>query len=125
MRARGFLRETAQDGRTIVHLPLRGGRYARLDAEDADRLLAAGVALSAAYLTRIERGGPHVALPSNRPDLFPVILLARLVTGATPGQRVRYRDGDRLNLTRNNLKVEDRRGTPAVLRGPSELGEEA
>lgn len=74
---------------------------------------------------RIEQGGSHVALLSHWSDLSQESLVARLVTGVRLGQRVRSRDGDRLNLCRANLKVEDRGRTPAVLRGATTIGEEA
>lgn len=112
--ARTVVREV-RDGREIAHVPMSSGGYCVLDAADADRLAAAGVKLTDAYLTSLERGGPHVALPSKRQWLHPFVLLARLITGAEPHQRVRYLDRDRRNLCRGNLRVEDRRKSPALL----------
>lgn len=114
-KARTIVREELRSGRTVAHVPLRDGGYCQLDADDADRLIAAGVKLNRAYLTRTVSGGLYVAVPSHRPDLFPVVPLARLLTGAQPRQRVRYRDGNRLDLTRANLKVEDRRKVAALV----------
>jgi hypothetical protein len=112
--SRRTIREV-RDGRAVVHVPLAGEGFALLDADDADRLAAAGVKLTGAHLVELDHGSQHVALPSQQPDRFPVVLLARLVTGATPGQRVRYLSGNRLDMTRRNLKVEDRRKVPALV----------
>ncbi|NII11548.1 hypothetical protein [Oleiagrimonas sp. C23AA] len=51
-----------------------------------------------------------------------VTTVARLVVGAEKGQRVRYRDGNRLNLRRENLYVEKGPARMAAHARPPRVG---
>lgn len=107
--SRPALIRLTKQGQPVVYLPLGAEGWALMNEDDADRLLAAGVPLGLAHLAAVDKGSPHVAVPSARPDLLPVVFLARLVAGASKRQRVRYRNGDRTDLRRGNLRTEERR----------------
>jgi hypothetical protein len=110
-----FIVREDREGERLAHVPLPDGSYFTLDGEDADRLLAAGVKLGGAYVARFQSQAEHVAVPSLRPQSIPFLLVARLVTGALASERVKYRDGNRRNLRRSNLKVDKRTKTATVL----------
>lgn len=102
------LRQTI-DGIERVFVPVRGAGYARIDAHDYDRLAACG--LSFDWFTSIDaHGALHVQAPSRAPARCPVLSVARVVTGAAPSERVKFVDGDRLNLLRSNLRRSTRAG---------------
>ncbi|WEX07290.1 hypothetical protein [Chelativorans sp. AA-79] len=85
---------------SAVAVPLaRDGRQeAILDLSDYNELIALGV-----YPNWQLRGGN---VGSRGPNGIKV-LIARVLTDAKPGQRVVYRDGNKLNLRRGNLSVLD------------------
>ena len=89
---RHVLRETV-DGRTTVFVPLRDqAGFAAIDAADFDRLTACG--LSADWFAASDAWGVvHVQAPSSNARHYPVLRVARLVTGAAPHQRVRRQRG--------------------------------
>lgn len=94
------------DDRELARLPLaRTGTFATLDASDLRTLLAMGVSTNW-FVSR--HGYVVVNIPGKGP--MPV---ARLVIGADGGERVSYRDGDRLNLCNGNLTTK-RIHTPRV-----------
>ena len=84
-------------GTTVVMVPLAHDLGpATLDPEDFARLMAEG------WSDRwfLNENSVRVRYNAVRGSLTNV---ARLVTGARPGQVVRYADGNRLNLRRSNL----------------------
>jgi hypothetical protein len=95
---------TDADGQRLVHVALANSQQrATLYAEDYQRLMAAGFSTHWQY-TEDGRGGAYVTLSAytstghNR--LIPV---ARLITNAGHGERVRASDGNTLNLRSDNL----------------------
>jgi hypothetical protein len=92
---------TDQQGRGIVHLDVGRGRVAKLAATDWDRVRQDFGPTW--YLTGNGWGQEYVA--ARRPEQGGLITLARVVANALAGERVKYRDGDRLNLLPENLDV--------------------
>lgn len=108
------------DGRTTVFVPLRDhAGFAAIDAPDFDRLTACGLSADW-FVARDAWGSAHVQAPSSNARHYPVLRVARLVTGAAPHQRVRFLDGDRFNLRRANLRVCER--GPVLLNNDNEGG---
>lgn len=84
----------------LVHVPLArdGEQEAILDLDDYNELVSLKV-----YPNWSLRGGNVSArIPGGAS-----VLIARVLTDANPGQRVVYRDGDRLNLRRENLSCSE------------------
>lgn len=93
------------------------GTFATLDAADMRTLLAMGVST----FWCIKRDGyVAVNVPGSGPQ--PV---ARLVMGAGNTERVSYRDGDKLNLTADNLTTTRKQETRVDLAALLELQAEA
>lgn len=83
----------------VVYVPLaRGDDEAVLDLEDYNELVALKV-----YPNWQLRGGQAGARGPGGIN----VLIARVLTDAKPGQRVTYRDGDKLNLRRSNLECSE------------------
>lgn len=101
------------DGRPVAFVPLGEQRFAVVDAFDLDQLSAAGVSLNW-YVGIDDRGAEHVRVRSAKPERFPVVSVARLIAGAGPRERVTFRDSDRLNLRRENLRVSPRKPGAAL-----------
>ena len=91
----------------IANVPLAGigGQVAQLDAKDFDLLMEKGLSdqwwwhsngMRHAYV----RTG-HLTSPGK------MFTVARLIAGGQWGTRVRYRDGNALNLRRDNFKVRE------------------
>jgi len=89
-----------RDRGSIVHVPLArdGRREAVLDLDDYNELIGLGV-----YQNWQGRGGQ---VGARGPDGI-TLLIARVLTDAKPGQRVIFRDGDCLNLRRDNLDLSE------------------
>ncbi|ATC32510.2 hypothetical protein CA606_09200 [Caulobacter vibrioides] len=79
------------------------GHYVRVDLGDLRRLEGRGQA-GAWFLNGNDRR-PGYVRTQNGPGKGRLRQVARLITEAGPGEIVRYRDGDRLNLTRANLSL--------------------
>lgn len=108
---------TDQDGQRLAHVELANTDHrATLYAEDYQRLIAAGFS-SCWSLTDVGRGLRYVLCSAR--TLTPgrkgrrSMTVARLVAEAGRGQQVRYLDGNRLNLRRENLAFEQ---------GPARVG---
>ena len=99
--ARPILRETDTNGFELVAVPVHGAGYARLDGPTADMLQAAGLSFTGWHL----HANGNVCAPSRNPERFPTLVVARLIVGASPNQHVCYRNSDRLDLTRINLRA--------------------
>lgn len=93
--------ETQEPARLAVH----GTVHVLLDAEDYERLSRYRWSLLQANGQLYVRRGARL----REFDQPSTILLSRAITGARPGQRVRHRNGHRLDFRRSNLVVT---GTP-------------
>lgn len=95
---------TDPNGMAIVKVPLYGlSLPVTLYADDFQRILQAEYS----HCWHIKYTGPHRGYAyvwSGEPGYF--VPVARLVVEAGPRQIVSYRDGDRLNLRRDNLRLE-------------------
>lgn len=98
---------TDADGQQLVHVALANtDQRATLYAEDYQRWLAAGFS---PYWSLCDVGyGIQYVLASARTagNKHRSLTVARWIADAGKGQRVRYADGDRLNLRRENLVFE-------------------
>jgi len=92
------------DGQRLVHVALaNSNQRATLYAEDFQRWLAAGFSPFWSFTStggRFQYVLVNARSPSNSKRTVPI---ARWLADARKGQRVRYADGDRLNLCRENL----------------------
>ena len=101
--SRQTVRTADEYGRKIVRVPLAKGRgEAVIDQRDFDLLMRIGVS-PAWFLNGTERG--RYVRTSMRGIRGSLVGVARVITRARRGQIVKYRDGNRLNLRRGNLKV--------------------
>jgi hypothetical protein len=98
------IRTTAADGSPIVLVPVRGGALpATVDAEDFDRLVAVGISPMWLF-NKARQGKAYVRAGHPRQEATGgLVTIARLIMEAPAGNRVRYWDGDTLNLRRENL----------------------
>lgn len=89
------------DSREIVRVPLCNSKHAaRILAVDFDRLRTTGVSDQWTLNGVGEYQYVRCPVSENVGDLDTV---ARLILHAPPGRIVKYRDGNRLNLRRDNL----------------------
>jgi hypothetical protein len=93
------------DGQRLAHVALANtDRRATLYAEDYQRLIDAGFSPHWQY-TGTSHGGAYVTLNAYTGDGYNrSVPVARLLTGAGRGERVRARDGNTLNLRIENLE---------------------
>lgn len=87
-----------RDGRNVVLVPLTNcEKPAKMLPADFEDIQAAGYVggmyMNAGYV----HTGRHPG-SSNYP-------MGRVIAGANPGQKVLFRDGDRMNLRRDNLRI--------------------
>lgn len=102
-------RPDPEDGRSIqaavVNVPLSNAQVAQIDLEDYNLLMEKG--FSDQWWAH-SNGGKHAYVRTSRLDapgkLFTV---ARLIAGGQWGTRVRYRNGNPLDLRQSNLKVRE------------------
>lgn len=89
-----------RDRGSIVYVPLArdGKNEAVLDLDDYNELIGLGV-----YQNWQLRGGQ---VGARGPDGI-TLLIGRVLTDAKPGQRVIFRDGNCLNLRRDNLDLSE------------------
>lgn len=94
---------TDADGIALAFVTLARGEIATLWRATYDWLVGNGVSLAWC----LNGPSPHryVAAPNYRASGCRVTI-ARVIAGAGRGQRVRYSDGDRLNLRCGNLVIE-------------------
>jgi len=101
---RTVTRTIDQDGNEIVRVPLANHPLpAIMDADDYDRLMAADLS-NAWTLNEVGHGLAYVRAGHSR-AIGQLVTIARLIVDAGAGVMVRYRDKDRLNLRRDNLRV--------------------
>lgn len=106
------------DGTVCMSVPLYGavakGRRFYVDLLDWERIKLFLGEEMCANEPKGDKGPAYViskrakAITAARSKGF-VVILARWLTGATPGHVIAYRDGDSLNLIRSNLVIIDRR----------------
>jgi hypothetical protein len=89
-----------EDGQPIAVVPLARGGSATIDAHDLEELLQRGITLN---WTLNLSGGDYAYVRAQTPNNL--VSVARLVTGAGPGNAVKYRNGERRDLRRRNLYV--------------------
>lgn len=92
---------TAPDGNEYALVPLANTTLqAVVDAGTYRALRARGISAN----WRLSQGARRIGYPAvtvlGQPQL-----VARLIAGVAPGRQVSYRDGNRLNLRRENLRV--------------------
>lgn len=108
-RLRIVCRATDPDGTRIVKVPLTGGFVATVEAEDYDAFVTLG--LSTRWLANAGGSGSitvRFTLPPARPgQRSNNASVSRVIVNAGNGQRVRYRDGNPLNLRKSNLRLVD------------------
>ena len=102
---RTFIRALYQDGAAIVLVPLANWSVpARLLAAEFDRVIAAGFSTSWT-LNHNGRGCCYVRC-AHRNATGRLVSVPRIVADAGSGEVVKYRDGNRLNLRRDNLELD-------------------
>jgi hypothetical protein len=87
-------------GEIVVTVPLGpNGKHGEciLDKSDMDSLLTMGVSTN----WTVTKGYVTASGKSSNNH----VLIARVLTGASHGERVRFLDGNKLNLRRHNLKL--------------------
>lgn len=105
-------------GAALARMPLaQAGKFAILDAADMRALMDAGVSL---YWTVKLDGYVAVNIPGSGP-----IPVGRLIVGASKGERVNYKNGDRLDMRSENLRVTHKEDRSVNLAALLELQAEA
>jgi len=90
-----------RDGKAIVLVPLANhAQPAKLFPEDLELLSSSGLGMAWTF-NPAGNGTPYVRAYANVHGKL--VTVARLILGVGRGRRVQYRDGDRLNLRRDNL----------------------
>lgn len=117
-----------RDGTALVHMPLKGGAIAVIEAEDFDRLMDQGVTTQ----WRIHDDGHGLGYVRVK-TAKGLLMLARLILDTPAGKVIRYADHNPLNLRRENLvfdagfsKQREKDAPPAVMEAwpaESEAGE--
>lgn len=104
----------AEHGEYVTVPVNRGKHTAKISPEDYGRLKAAGW-LERWYVNSNGTGSSYVRSDiANRPESKTTI--ARLILGAGPGDVVRYRRNDRLDLRRSNIYIANREAHVARFR---------
>lgn len=89
-------------GQPIAVVPLARGGSAKIDAHDLEELIQRGITPN--WTFNPSGGGDYAYVRSRTPENN-LVSIGRLVTGARPGEAVKYRNGDRRDLRRRNLYV--------------------
>lgn len=95
---------SSEGGREIAHVPLATGQTATLYRRDLDMLTANGLSLAWTFNPN-GQGTAYVRAAEAGRASGGLVGVARLILNAGRGAIVRYRDGNRLNLRRENLYV--------------------
>jgi len=97
---------TDAHGQRLAHVAMANtGQRATLYADDLDRLLAAGFSAHWHWCKTNPRFRYVLASARTPAGEQRSITIARLIAGAGKGQVVKYIDGDRANLRRDNLRI--------------------
>lgn len=86
-------------GQPIAIVPLANGHSARLDRCDWESLLQRGITGNWTF-NEVGKGHAYVRAKALGKKL---VMIAREILGARPGEIVGYRNGDRTDLRRSNL----------------------
>ena len=89
------------DGHLIAVVPLARGSSATIDARDLEDLLQRG--LTPNWTLNTTAGGHAYVRAQGRHGNL--LMVAREVLGARPGEIVAYRNGDSTDLRRSNLHI--------------------
>jgi hypothetical protein len=93
-----------EDGREVVKVPLgRTDKVCYVYKDDRDFLRRLGLSMN----WNISPQG-YVTAPAKASNGY--VMVARIIMNVGPGQQVRYRDGDGLNLRTGNLHIVHRNG---------------
>ncbi|NDW03952.1 hypothetical protein [Jiella pacifica] len=101
-------RRVDEQGKPIVRVPVdaRGEKWATLDAADFDEVVAEGLGLTWHYNSAGPKKRWSYVKAHSSAASGGLVMVARVIMGAGPGEIVSYRSGDRLDLRRRNLTVE-------------------
>ena len=91
---------TDNEGTPIAVVPLANGRAATLDLTDWEDLICGGVTPN---WTFNDNGGGFSYVRCQSPDNL--LIVGREIMQAGKGEMVRYRNGDRTDLRRANLRL--------------------
>ncbi|WP_417480264.1 hypothetical protein [Maricaulis maris] len=110
---------TDTDGTDIAHVPVRND-FATIEKDDLAELERKGVSLN--WYLKVANGNGYVC--AYDPDhLGGNLTIARTILGAGQRKAVRYCDGNRLNLRRDNLYIGAfQNATGPTPRGGSDFG---
>lgn len=90
----------------IVLIPLgKSGKHAKAYRSDIERIREDGY--TGAWFLNDNGSGSLYVRTARHGLRGTIISVCRLIADAVPGRVVKYRDGDRLNLCRDNLYFED------------------
>ena len=121
------VRATDNTGNPIVRVPMdrKGDRWATLDAEDFDRIVAEGVSMS---WHCNDNGAGQSYVKAYAPEASGgLVSVPRIVMRAGPKEVVRYVTRDRLDLRRGNLTIakgKAKREDVAIVRAAREAAAE-
>jgi len=93
------IREPSDDGATIIRIPLTRGKFAIIERDDWEYIKRVGS--PNAFADRSHFGRVYAAVWTGRRNE----MIARILLKAKRGQRVRYSNGDTLDLRRANLSL--------------------
>ena len=101
-------RQVDEYGKPTVRVPVdaKGERWATLDAADFDEIVAEGISLTWHYNSAGPKKRWSYVKAHSGAASGGLVMVARVIMGAGPGEIVSYRSGDRLDLRRRNLIVE-------------------
>lgn len=93
------------DGRKLARVPLANrSEFATIDRDSWGELVERGISMSWCFN---DNGTPTQRYVRCQGEDRRLTIVARLIVGAGPRTRIRYNDGDRLNLRRENLSLEE------------------
>lgn len=92
------------DGDDLVHMPLKGGAVAVLDAADFDGMVARGITTQWRLASS---GNGYFYVRAYLPGATSLVMVSRLLLDVPSGKIVRHADRNPLNLRRKNLVLDD------------------
>jgi hypothetical protein len=87
----------------VAYVPLKSGDWVKLSSADADRLQAFGLPCDDWYIGD-DNAAPVVCAPSRNLSRVKVARVIDLIFGLSSFDRVQYREGGPLDLTRSNVQ---------------------
>lgn len=94
----------SNDGFTAF-VTLATGEVAMIDREDYERFVQEGVSLNWCKTTDRRGNGPYVQVWHKR--FKNIVTVSRLIMRAGKGEVISFRNGDRLDLRKSNLKTDN------------------